>query len=40
MNGASFFFLFGLPVLIAAGGWAAVWLNDWNNNRRHHHPAE
>ncbi len=43
MNIASIFFYFGLPVLIAAGGWAVVLLNDRNNrnrNRHHQHPAE
>lgn len=40
MNGPTLFFLFGLPVVIAAAGWGAVLLNDWNERRRNHHPAE
>lgn len=41
MNGASIFFFFGLPVLLAATGWGAVLLNDWNEDRpKRRHPAE
>lgn len=40
MNGAAIFFFFGLPALIAAAGWGAVLLNDWNDRRGKHHPAE
>lgn len=40
MNGAVLFALFGLPALIAAAGWGAVLLNDWNKGRKAHHQAE
>lgn len=40
MNGAAIFFFFGLPALIAAAGWGAVLLNDWNDRLSKHHPAE
>ncbi|MFD1746974.1 hypothetical protein ACFSE1_15975 [Rhizobium helianthi] len=41
MNGATLFFLYGLPVLIVAGGWVAVVLNERNASPKHHiHPGE
>lgn len=40
MNGAAIFFFFGLPALIAVAGWGVVLLNDWNDRRKPHFPAE
>jgi len=41
MNAAAAFYIFGLPVLIAAAGWGVVLLNDWNEDRqKRRHPAE
>ncbi len=39
MNAATLFFLFGLPIILAGGGWAAVLLSDWSE-RRQHRPGE
>lgn len=41
MNAAAAFYLFGLPVLIAATAWGVVLLNDWNEDRpKRRRPAE
>lgn len=40
MNGSTIFPLFCMPALIAAAGWGVVLLNDRNEGRKAHHPAE
>ncbi|MDL2399739.1 hypothetical protein [Rhizobium mayense] len=41
MNSAAIFFFFVLPFVIAALGWIAVLVNDWNDRRQKRlHPGE
>lgn len=35
MNGAAIFFFFGLPALIAAAGWGAVFLHERSLRNKH-----
>jgi len=41
MNFATAFYLYILPVLIAAVVWGGIWFGEWRDRRRKHlHPGE
>lgn len=40
MTASTLFFLFGLPIALAAGGGAVAFLNDWSERRQRRYPGE
>lgn len=40
MSGPLLFYWFGMPVVIAALGWAAVLLHEWDERRQNRHADE
>ncbi len=41
MTTATVFYLYILPVMIAASVWGAIWLQEWHERRKNRlHPGE